>query len=135
MDISSTGMISPAAHLPTAGEPVENIRTLDQATKQFEAIFLRQFLEKAMKPLLHETPGASMAGAGIYQYMMTDVLANSLAGQGQFGFSNMLQMQLAGGEVSPVAPEKAAPAAEPAVPPAGPAKESPSFTVGKGKRS
>jgi len=65
------------------------------ATEQFEAVFLRQFLGQALKPLLHDTPGSQASGSGIYQYMLTDAIANSISESGQFGFSSLLQMQLA----------------------------------------
>lgn len=67
---------------------------LIEATRQFEAVFLRQFLGDALKPILHATPGSDGPGAGIYQYMMTDVIANSLTKQEQFGMASLLQMQL-----------------------------------------
>lgn len=67
---------------------------LVNATRQFEAVFLRQFLGDALKPLLHATPGANGPGAGIYQYMMTDVIANSLTQDEHFGMASLLQMQL-----------------------------------------
>jgi len=88
---ASQTTIAPIAPLPA---------NLKEASDQFEAIFLRQFLEKAMKPVLHSTPGSNSAGAGMYRYLMTDTLATSLASGGQFGFSNLLQMQLAENSVS-----------------------------------
>lgn len=69
---------------------------LAKTTKEFESIFLRKFLGDALQPLLHSTPGASAPGAGIYRYMVTDALASQLSESGDFGFSSLLQMQLAG---------------------------------------
>lgn len=68
-----------------------------EATGQFEAVFLRQFLGDSLKPLLHATPGSNAPGAGVYQYMVTDALANQLSESGDFGFASLLQMQLTGG--------------------------------------
>lgn len=67
---------------------------LVDATQKFEAVFLRQFLGDALKPILHATPGSQGPGSGFYQYMMTDVIANSLTSQEQFGMASLLQMQL-----------------------------------------
>lgn len=67
---------------------------LESATKGFEAIFLRQFLSQSLKPLLHDTPGSQATGSGIYQSMISEVLADNLAQAGKFGFSSMLQVQL-----------------------------------------
>jgi Rod binding domain-containing protein len=95
MELPGTEMMTQMVRLQGSAANVPPPRDLAEASEKFEAIFLRQFLDKAMKPLLHDTPGSGMSGAGIYQYMMTDVLANSLSEQGQFGFSSLLQMQLA----------------------------------------
>ena len=84
---------------------------LVEATRQFEALFLRQFLGNALKPVLHETPESKGPGSGIYQFMMTDVIAQSLTQQEHFGISSLLQMQLAG---SPVPDAPAGGKAEPA---------------------
>ena len=67
---------------------------LESATKGFEAIFIRQFLSQSLKPLLHDTPGSQATGSGIYQSMISEVLADNLAQTGKFGFSSMLQVQL-----------------------------------------
>lgn len=95
MEIPGTEMMTQMVRLQGSAANVPPPRDLTEASEKFEAIFLRQFLDKAMKPLLHDTPGSGMSGAGIYQYMMTDVLANALSEQGQFGFANLLQMELA----------------------------------------
>lgn len=70
---------------------------IEEATEQFEAVFLRKFLGDSLKPLLHSTPGSGAPGAGVYQYMVTDALANQLSESGEFGFASLLQMQLTGG--------------------------------------
>lgn len=67
---------------------------LEDATKGFEAIFLRQFLSQSLKPLLHDVPGSQATGSGIYQSMISEVLADNLAQTEKFGFSSMLQIQL-----------------------------------------
>lgn len=69
---------------------------LAEASKDFEAVFLKQFISQALKPILHDTPGSQVAGAGVYQHMISDIIADNLASNGDFGFSSMLQAQLAG---------------------------------------
>ncbi|MFO7724817.1 MAG: hypothetical protein R6V45_04630 [Oceanipulchritudo sp.] len=102
MEIPSTELQARMATLQASSATDGGIKDLHQATEKFEAIFLRQFLGKALEPLLHNTPGSNAAGAGVYQYMITDALAGSLAEQGQFGFSSLLRMQLMGeGEAPP----------------------------------
>lgn len=95
MDILSA-TISPSLQAPELNQApkASTDSELIDATRQFEAVFLRQFLGDALKPILHATPGSEGPGAGIYQYMMTDVIANSLTKQEQFGMASLLQMQL-----------------------------------------
>lgn len=68
---------------------------LGAVSREFESILLRQYLGEALKPL---TKGGESLGSGnaIYGYMITDALANSLSASGTFGFSNLMQAQLAG---------------------------------------
>ncbi len=67
---------------------------LEAVAKEFEAVFLRQFLGESLRPLLHQTPGSGAPGGQIYEYFVTDALAGKLSDQGLFGFSSLLQMQL-----------------------------------------
>lgn len=67
------------------------------AAKQFEAIILRQLISPAIEPLMSgglAGKGAVNGGNGMYGYLVTDVLANSLSqGQG-LGLSKILEKQL-----------------------------------------
>ncbi|MEX0322951.1 MAG: hypothetical protein AB3N63_12380 [Puniceicoccaceae bacterium] len=92
MDINSATVV-PHIQQAQSAQSVKDAELID-ATQKFEAVFLRQFLGDALKPLLHATPGSDGPGAGFYQYMMTDVIANSLTSQEQFGMASLLQMQL-----------------------------------------
>lgn len=85
-----------ATQLIEAGKPAQLDKDLSKASQQFEAIFLRQFIGDALKPLLHQTPGSTGPGAQIYQHLVTEALAENLAQSEAFGFSSLLQMQLAG---------------------------------------
>ena len=68
------------------------------AARQFEAIILRQLLTPAIEPLMsHGLAGDSAGnagGGGVYGYLVTDVLANSLSQGGGLGLSRMLEKQL-----------------------------------------
>ncbi len=57
--------------------------------QQFESILLRQFLSESMKPLLQEGPAGQ-----VYGYLLTDSLAESVAGGGGLGLCSILQAQL-----------------------------------------
>jgi hypothetical protein len=67
---------------------------LAATTREFEAILLRQYLSEALKPLTKGGPGMG-GGSSVYSYLATDALANSLSADGVFGFSNLLQAQVA----------------------------------------
>ena len=99
MEISP--LISPtvkAADLPLhklANNPnVSEQDKLSEASRQFEAVLLRQILSQAQKPLF----GAPLCGggstAGIYQDMVTHELADQISRGGSFGFAQVLQQQL-----------------------------------------
>lgn len=67
------------------------------AARQFEAIILRQMLSPVIEPLMNNglgTGASSSGGGGVYGYMLTDVLANSLSQGGGLGLSRMLEKQL-----------------------------------------
>ena len=67
---------------------------LAAATREFEAILLKQYLGEALKPLTKGGPGMG-GGNVVYGYLVTDALAHGLSSSGVFGFSNLLQGQVA----------------------------------------
>ena len=68
---------------------------LASAGAEFEALLLRQFLTEALKPLTEN--GDTFGGSNpVYGYFITDTLATSLSESGAFGYSNLIQAQLAG---------------------------------------
>jgi Rod binding domain-containing protein len=68
---------------------------LAAASREFEAVLLRQYLSEAFKPI---TEGGDLFGSSnpMYGYLITDSLANGLSAGSVFGFSNILQAQMAG---------------------------------------
>lgn len=69
------------------------------AAREFEAVLLRQYLAEALKPTTGE---GTLFGANnqIYGYLITDALATSLAAEGTFGFTNLMQARHAGSSES-----------------------------------
>jgi Rod binding domain-containing protein len=67
---------------------------LDKACGQFEGMLVRQILQEGLKPLLATPLGSSGAGSDVYEYFVTDALANSVSGKRGIGISSMLQAQL-----------------------------------------
>ena len=83
---------APASASPSA-------KQIQAAARQFEAIILRQLLNPAIEPLMsHGLGGDSKAngsgGGGVYGYLVTDVLANSLSQGGGLGLARILEKQL-----------------------------------------
>jgi len=64
-----------------------------EATRQFESIFLRQYLSEALEPLI-EGALEETSGSHVYRQMIVDSMADSLSINGTFGFANTLQAQL-----------------------------------------
>lgn len=83
--ISSVAAAAIPAERPDAPSSPAGI---EEASRQFEAIMLRQFLGESMKPLLN-APGMQ-----VYGYLVTDSLADSLSKGGGLGLSSILQAQL-----------------------------------------
>jgi len=64
------------------------------AAQQFEAVFLRQILDDALKPMFKGCLDESGADNDIYRSYVVDGLADSMSTTGCFGFSTLLQTQL-----------------------------------------
>ena len=68
---------------------------LAAAAQEFEAVLLRHYLSEALRPVTES--GALFGGNNqVYSYLITDSLARGLSAGGVFGFSSLLQAQLAG---------------------------------------
>lgn len=68
---------------------------IKRASMQFEAIILRQMLAPSLEPMMGgASKGMGGSGGGIYSYMLTDVLANSLSQGGGLGLGQVLQKKL-----------------------------------------
>jgi flagellar protein FlgJ len=85
-----------AASAPSSAQP--SPKQIQTAARQFEAIILRQLLTPAIEPLMShglggDSKGPGGGGGGIYGYLVTDVLANSLSQGGGLGLSRILEKQ------------------------------------------
>jgi len=69
---------------------------IKKAASQFEAIILRQLLAPSIEPMMSGGLGGAQGsgGGGMYGYMLTDTLANSLSQGGGLGLARMLEKQL-----------------------------------------
>ena len=98
MDIADISLLSgeraSAALEQSRAQHANKPEELKAATQQFEAILIRQYLNEAMKPLFDGPLMGSGNGAHMYQYMITDTLANQLSQSSTFGVASLLNMQL-----------------------------------------
>ena len=67
---------------------------IGEASRQFEAILLRQFLAESQKPMIKSEFTDDSNTAGIYQDMVTNQLADSLSRGGGIGLAKTFERQL-----------------------------------------
>jgi peptidoglycan hydrolase FlgJ len=85
---------------PQSAQELRDLEARKQASvaaKQFEAIMLRQLLSPVIEPLMSggSVAGQSVkSGGGVYGYLVTDVMANSLSQGRGMGLSTILEKQL-----------------------------------------
>jgi flagellar protein FlgJ len=82
--------LTPSARKATPAE-------LAKAAQQFEAIMVRQLLAPAIEPMMNGGSlggEGSQGGGGVYGYMLTDVLANSISQGGGLGLAGVITSQL-----------------------------------------
>jgi Rod binding domain-containing protein len=65
-----------------------------EASRQFEAILLRQFLAESQKPVVQTEFTDNSASAGIYQDFITNQLADNLSRNGGIGLAKSFERQL-----------------------------------------
>ncbi|HEY5297132.1 MAG TPA: hypothetical protein VIK59_04345 [Verrucomicrobiae bacterium] len=65
-----------------------------EASRQFEAIMLRQILSESQKPVITSEFTDNSTAAGIYQDYITNTLADSISKAGTFGFAKVFEQQL-----------------------------------------
>ena len=65
-----------------------------EASRQFEAIMLRQILSESQKPVITSEFTDNSTAAGIYQDYITNTLADSMSKSGTFGLAKIFEQQL-----------------------------------------
>lgn len=65
-----------------------------EASRQFEAMLLRQILAESQKPVIQSEFTDNSTAAGIYQDYVTNQMADSLSKSGALGFAQVFQRQL-----------------------------------------
>jgi Rod binding domain-containing protein len=67
---------------------------ITEASRQFEAVLLRQILGDAQKTIIPSEFSDNSTAAGIYQDLITNTLANSISKSGAFGLAKTFEQQL-----------------------------------------
>jgi Rod binding domain-containing protein len=65
-----------------------------EASRQFEAMLLRQILSESQKPVIQSEFSDNSTAAGIYQDLATNQMADSMSKSGTFGFAQVFDRQL-----------------------------------------
>jgi Rod binding domain-containing protein len=79
---------------------------IGEASRQFEAILLRQFLAESQKPVVQSEFTDNSAASGIYQDFITNQMADSLSRGGGIGLAKSFQRQLTHPDAHPGGPQK-----------------------------
>jgi Rod binding domain-containing protein len=98
--------ISPISTQPTADAsnvPMEDLagnkhlteqQKIAEASRQFEAIMLRQILSEAQKPVMSSESADNSTASGIYQDYVTNALADSMSKSNTLGLAKVFEQQL-----------------------------------------
>mgnify|MGYP001405828756 CR=1 FL=1 len=95
--------VSPSGNMGL--DPYAEMRRLDRkplseqtgiVASQFEGIFVREFLQEALKPMAEGALGDSVPGKDVYQSMIIDTVADGIEKGGGLGMANVIQLQLQG---------------------------------------
>ncbi len=110
--------LSSTSPVNTANIPVEDLagnrhltqkQKIAEASRQFEAIMLRQILGEAQKPVFTSEFTDNSTAAGIYQDLITNSLADSMSKSDTLGMAKIFEQQLSHPTTKPTAPTAVAP--------------------------
>jgi|SRR5579872_4914509 len=114
MEIAALKTSVKAAELPfekLASNPnVSDHEKIAEASRQFEAVLLRQILQEARKTSDSVSSKSGSSTSGIYDDMVNNQLADSISRSGAFGLAASLQNQLDRQILTPKHAAKSAPA-------------------------
>jgi peptidoglycan hydrolase FlgJ len=110
MQVTATQPKIDASHIQLESLAANKALTQDQkiaeASRQFEAVLLRQFLSESQKPVITSEFTDNSTASGIYQDFITNQMADSLSRGGGIGFAKSFERQLTPHAASQNAPKK-----------------------------
>ncbi|TVR53935.1 MAG: hypothetical protein EA425_02720 [Puniceicoccaceae bacterium] len=74
---------------------------LEAVAREFEGVFLRTYLNEAFRPITKDGGFFGAGGSPVYQFLITESIASALAQKEVFGFTSLIQSQLAARLESP----------------------------------
>ncbi|HEV2692287.1 MAG TPA: rod-binding protein [Verrucomicrobiae bacterium] len=98
MNVTATQSKIDASHVPLESLANNKHLTEDQkigeASQQFEAILLRQFLSESQKTVIKSEFTDNSTASGIYQDFITNTMADSMSKSGGIGLAKTFEHQL-----------------------------------------
>jgi len=85
-------LVGAAKQAPASKLDKVEAKKLDDAARQFEAVFLRQMLSSLERTT--STPAGKEAGSNLYGSMMVDAVADAISRAGGMGLASMLKHSL-----------------------------------------
>ena len=71
-----------------------NLATIDKAAKEFESVFISQFIGPMFDGISTDGPFGGGPGEGIFRSMLIDRYSKSIASQGGFGLAAAVKREL-----------------------------------------
>jgi len=90
----ATAMMAYKAGLPTAPSPTTDPAVAQKAAKQFEGMFITQFVGEMFSGISTDGPFGGGQGEEMFRSLMIDKYAQGLEAQGGFGMAASVKAQM-----------------------------------------
>jgi flagellar protein FlgJ len=96
MDASIQNMISLAQQKPLAKAPMPTggAAAADKASKEYEQVFISQFISSMFSGISTDGPTGGGEGEEMFRSLMVDQYAKGIEGQGGFGIAAQMKAEL-----------------------------------------
>ncbi len=94
MNIAGSALTALQNQPLTAQTHFKNEAAMDKAAKQFESVFISQFLGSMFAGIKTDEPFGGGQGEEMFRSMMIDKYADGLAAQGGFGLASSVKAQM-----------------------------------------
>ncbi|HEY5347268.1 MAG TPA: rod-binding protein [Rhizomicrobium sp.] len=92
-DIQNAMLMAKSAPV-SAPHPTKDLLKAKNAAKQFEGVFVSQFVSEMFQGLSTDGPTGGGEGEAMFRSMMTDEYSKQIVAQGGFGLADAVQRQL-----------------------------------------